>query len=197
VLKKKYFLIIIALIIFAINPLYAIEKANITPVMGQKIKIATTILQQKDLNATTKADKVFSLLDDVFDYQLMARLSLGKETWSKINAGEKKEFIDKFVKYLKHSYIAKLNLYTDEKLTIVGAKEINAQRIWLVTELIGAQDTYEITYKFYKAKNNDWLIYDVDIIGVSLIQTYIAQFSDILKEKPFSALLHKLEIKSK
>lgn len=195
--NKKYFLIIISLIIFAINPLFAVEKENITSIMSQKVKIATSILQQKDLDPATKGEKVFSLLDELFDYQLMSRLSLGKETWSKITPEEKKEFVEKFVKYLKNSYIDKLNLYTNEKLNIVGAKEINAQRIWLVTELIGKQDKYEITYKFYQAKENDWLIYDVDIIGVSLIQTYIAQFSDILKEKPFSALLSKLEIKSK
>lgn len=195
--NKKYFLIIFSFIIFAINPLYAIEKENISSIMSEKIKTATKILQQKELDPEIKAEKVFSILDDAFDYNLMSRLSLGKETWSSISVEEKKEFVEKFVKYLKHSYVEKLKLYTNEVLNILEAKEINAQRVWLITELVGTQDRYEITYKFYQSRDNGWLIYDVDIVGVSLIQTYIAQFSDLLKDKPFSALLSKLEVKSK
>ena len=49
-----------------------------------------------------------------------------------------------------------------------------------------------IIFKFYN-ENNNWLIYDVDILGVSLIQTYRSQFADILEKQDFNALIEKLK----
>ncbi|EAH9104456.1 toluene tolerance protein, partial [Campylobacter jejuni] len=46
--------------------------------------------------------------------------------------------------------------------------------------------------KFYN-DNNNWLIYDVDVLGVSIVQTYRSQFGDILANQGFDALLQKLE----
>uniref|UniRef100_UPI003A88854D ABC transporter substrate-binding protein n=2 Tax=Helicobacter TaxID=209 RepID=UPI003A88854D len=39
----------------------------------------------------------------------------------------------------------------------------------------------------------DWKIYDVDILGISVIQTYRSQFSDILAHSDFQTLLAKLK----
>ena len=123
----------------------------------------------------------------------MAKLSLGKENWTKMTPSEREEFIAKFTTYLKNSYIAKIGLYTDEKLKIIDLKEINNKRIWLLTKLIGSKDSYDITYKFYKSKSSGWLIYDVNIVGVSLIQTYRSQFKDILKNESYKSLIQKIE----
>ncbi len=49
-----------------------------------------------------------------------------------------------------------------------------------------------IIFKFYN-DNNNWLIYDVDVLGVSIVQTYRSQFRDILANQGFDALLQKLE----
>ncbi len=54
-------------------------------------------------------------------------------------------------------------------------------------------EVYEIIYKFYKDKNGSWMIYDVDILGVSIIQTYRTQFAEILTKEPFEKLLEKLK----
>ena len=34
-------------------------------------------------------------------------------------------------------------------------------------------------------KNGEWFIYDIDLVGVSIIQTYRQQFAGLLKEKSF------------
>lgn len=47
-------------------------------------------------------------------------------------------------------------------------------------------------FKFYN-DNNNWLIYDIDVLGVSIVQTYRSQFGDILANQGFDALLQKLE----
>jgi phospholipid transport system substrate-binding protein len=185
---------IILLILISIS-LFAIEKENIINIMENKINKATSIIAQKDLMPQEKAKKIFPLFDDIFDYKLMTKLSLGKANWIKMSTEQREEFTTEFIKYLKNSYIEKISLYTDEKLHIIGLKELNKKRVLLLTQLVGSKDTYDITYKFYKSKNNNWLIYDVDIIGISLIKIYRVQFKNILEKESYDTLLAKIKTK--
>ncbi|WP_458700953.1 ABC transporter substrate-binding protein [Sulfurospirillum sp. 1307] len=185
---------IILIICLLTSSLFALQKEEIIPSMTSKIDQATSILRnEKDLSIEQKANKIFNLLDEVFDYDLMARLSLGKTNWNNLTSEQKKEFTKKFEKHLKHSYMDKLNLYTDEKIKILDLKEVKKNRLWLITQLVSNKDKYEITYKFYRKKTGDWKIYDVNIIGVSIIQSYRVQFADTLKNATFTALLDKLK----
>lgn len=185
----------IILLMFITISLFAIEKRDIADIMENKINHATSIIAQKNLTQQEKAKMIFPLFKDIFDYKLMTKLSLGKANWEKMSKEQREEFTTEFIKYLKNSYIDKISLYTDEKLHIIGLKEVNKKRILLLTQLIGSKDTYDITYKFYKSKNSDWLIYDVDIIGISLIKIYRVQFKDILEKESYATLLGKIQTK--
>ena len=111
------------------------------------------------------------------------------KTWLSINNTQRKEFIKAFETKLKNSYIDKLDLYTDQEIEIHSLEKLNPKRIKLLTYLIGKDDKYEIEYKFYKNEKDDWLIYDVNIIGVSIMQTYRQQFAGYLKNNSFKDLL--------
>lgn len=130
-------------------------------------------------------------MDKFFDYKIMSQISLGKD-WPTLSAEQKEEFIKAFELKLKNSYIDKLDLYTDEKIEVHSLEKLNPKRIKLLTYLIGKDDKYEIEYKFYKNDKNDWLIYDVNIIGVSIMQTYRQQFAGYLKNNSFKDLLISL-----
>ena len=111
------------------------------------------------------------------------------------NSWKQKQFTKVFENKLKKSYIEKLELYNDQKVKIIGLKPHNNTRLQLETELLGKDGIYKINYNFYnKSKDNEeWLIYDVDLVGVSIIQTYRQQFSGLLKEKTFDEMLALLE----
>jgi len=185
---------IIVLILFTTS-LLALQKEEIASVMESRINSSINIILEKNLNTEQKAEKIFPLFEDIFDYKFMTKLSLGKNNWYKMTPAQRTEFTQKFISHLKNSYVSKISLYTDEKLNILGLKEVGKKRVWLLTRLVGSKDSYDITYKFYKSKNNGWLIYDVDIIGISLIQIYRAQFNNILQNESYTALLGKIETK--
>ena len=185
----------IILLAFFTTSLLALQKEDIPSVMENRINSSIGIIAQEELSVKEKSKKIFPLFEDIFDYELMTKLSVGKLNWSKMTPEQRAEFTEKFVLHLKNSYVSKISLYTDEKLNIVKLEEVNTKRTWLLTKLIGTKDTYDITYKFYKSKNNDWLIYDVDIIGISLIQIYRAQFNNILQKESYATLLGKIETK--
>ena len=171
--------------------LFALERNAIEKDISIKINQALNILSTKSLTKKQQAQKIFSLLDEVFDYSIMSKLALGKQQLGVISNSEKKEFVKLFEKKLKQSYVDKLALYDNQKVIILGLKDYQKNRLQLQTELIGKGETYPINYNFYNDKGN-WKIYDVDISGVSIIQTYRQQFSGLLKEKSFQEILAQL-----
>ncbi len=179
-------------ILLALNlSLQAIEEGKIQEVMKTQIDSILEVMQNKELDKKTTANKVFSLLDSIFDYKTMSKISLGRN-WKKLSLEQKDAFAKSFEKKLKFSYMDKLDLYTDEKVLIKELRKKKKNRIQLYTDLLGKDASFEIIYKFHKNKKNDWLIYDVKIIGVSIIQTYRKQFSAYLKNNSLEALINSL-----
>jgi len=167
-------------------------KTNFTLTTNKIIKI----IQNKKLDLQTRNDKIIEMITPMFDFKLMAKLSLGK-TWKILNKQQQNEFVKLYVKRMKKSYSSKIDKYTNEKIVINDIQQIKKNRAILKTNLITQDDKLEIVYKFYKPKRqqqnkNDWLIYDVVIAGVSIVKTDKAQFKAVLKETSVEALLDKL-----
>lgn len=175
-----------------VTPLLADDKADIQASMTKMIGKVTTLIRDKSLTKENRNNEIDTLVSPLFDFGLMGRLTLGKEQWKKISPKERKAFSELFEKRVKESYMNKLDLYTDEVVVVDDALSVK-NRIHLPTHLVRNNERRDVVYKFYQSKKRGWLIYDVDILGVSIIQTYRTQFSGILKEETFATLLEKLK----
>ena len=194
-MKLKNIFKILLLITITITSANALKQDEIKIVMPKKIDTILGILERKDVTFAQKGQEIIKIIDEVFDYELMARIALGKETWDTLSEAKQKEFTKIFETKLKNSYIEKLELYNDQKVKIIGLNPYNKTRLQLETELLGKDGIYKINYNFYnKSKDSEqWLIYDVDLVGVRIIQTYRQQFAGLLKEKTFDEMLVLLE----
>lgn len=170
---------------------YAVQEDKLYDVMKEKINKATTILQNKSLDIKVKEKEIFVLFDSMFDYNLMSQLSLGNQ-WKLLSDEQKIEFAKHFEKRLKIAYIDKLYLYTNESIVVKELNKLNETRIQIPMHIIGEKETFEVIYKLYKNSENNWLIYDVDILGISIIQTYRNQFVGVLQKESFEGLIAKL-----
>jgi phospholipid transport system substrate-binding protein len=99
--------------------------------------------------------------------------------------------IDRFVQRLQESYLEKLDLYTDEEVVVDDAKK-EKNRIYVITHLITEDDKMEMVYKFRKT-GEGWLVYDIEILGVSIVQTYRSQFAGFLRDHSSEELLERLK----
>ena len=188
------FLTIFTLLVWSLftQAVMADDKADIQLMMKEKIGTVTSIIQDKTIAKESRDTQVDAIVRPLFDFGLMGRLSLGKTQWKKLSKEERKSFGMLFEERVMRSYMSKLDLYTDEVVIIDDALQVKS-RIHLHTHLMRKNEKREILYKFYKSKKKGWLIYDVDILGVSIIQTYRTQFAGILKEDTFAILLEKLK----
>lgn len=186
---------IIFVLLFSISSLFAIPQEQIKDTMNKKITEVLLTLKSTELTKDQKVKNVINIMDSSFDYKIMSRLSLGKK-WKTLSKEDKSLFTKIFKEKLKNSYVEKLDLYTNQKIEIKNLEKVKS-RLVLKTELLGEDENFKIDYKFYKnKKNQEWFIYDVDIIGVSIIQTYRKQFSEFLKTKSFTDLIELLKVKN-
>ena len=160
-------------------------------ILENDIEAAIAVLQKKDLNQQEKNKQVIEIVTPIFNFPLMAKLSLGRKYWPGLTKEERQRFTDLFTKRLKASYLDKLALYTDEKVVFKTPVQ-EKRKIKIQTELISKNNTISMLYKFHELKHG-WLIYDIEIQGVSIISTYRSQFDQVLSKGTIDELLIKLE----
>ena len=192
--KKIMYRTLISLfaVFFAAATLSADEVSEIQAMTKEKVDLVIQTLKDTSLSKKEKKEGILKTIDGLFDFNLMARLSLGKENWKPLSKSKRKEFSKLFVERLKQSYLDKLDLYTDEEVVVGEAKLTKKNRVEVLTFLVTKDDKKEMTYKLYKSKKKGWMVYDVDVLGVSIVQTYRSQFSGILKKESMEQLMERM-----
>ena len=185
-------LIVLFLVCLSAVPLIADDISEIRAMTKEKVDAVIRTLKDNSLSKKEKKEGILKTIDGLFDFSLMARLSLGKKHWKALSKAQRKEFSELFVKRLKESYLDKLDLYTDEEIVVDEAKLTKKNRVEVLTYLVSKEDKKEMIYKLYKSKKKEWMVYDVDILGVSIVQTYRSQFSGILKKESMEQLMERM-----
>lgn len=171
--------------------LFALPENKIESDMKVRLNNVEAVLKDKALTKEDKRKKLFNMLDDIFDFEIMAKISLGRP-YNTLSKAQQEEFVKNFVVKLKNSYLDKIDLYNGQKLQVDSLTKVKNDRINLNTQINGQNEKYDIIYKFYP-KEKEWLIYDIDIIGVSIVQTYRKQFGEFLATKSVNELLESLK----
>ena len=181
---------------------FGLELNQIQSTMEQNIQKTLAILQKnvannpqdsKAANAQIEqiAQGIFAMFDSIFDYKLMAQLSLS-QNYKTLTKEQQDQYNQAFEQNLKRSFADKLRLYKDEEMQVVGGEQTKNNRYNLKTSMVLDGKLNYIIFKFYDSKG-DRRIYDVDILGISVVQTYRSQFNDILTNADFQTLLAKLQ----
>ena len=170
---------------------YADENAEVLQLAKTRIDSVIVLLRDQDISKEERDKKIIGTINPIFDFKLMAKICLGKKHWVPLSPEDRKTFVDTFVLRLQESYLDKLELYTDEEVVVEEAISVK-KRIHVLTHLVTKDDDLEMTYKFYNSSDG-WKIYDVVILGVSVVQTYRSQFSGFLKDASFDQLMEKLK----
>jgi len=167
------------------------DKSTAKELLESRIEAAIAALQKKDLDQQEKNKQVVEIVTPIFNFPLMAKLSLGRKYWPGLTKEKRQRFTELFTKRLKETYLGKLTLYTDQ--TVVYKTPVQVKRkIKIPTELVSKDNKISMLYKFHKSKHG-WMIYDIEVQGVSIISTYRSQFDQVLSKGTIDELLLKLE----
>lgn len=140
-----------------------------------------------------RARRIRVAVDERFDWREMSKRTLARH-WKKRSDREKEEFVDLFGKLLERTYLDKVEGYSGEKVLYVSEKVEGKYGI-VIVRIVTKKDT-EILVKYkLKNKGSKWLVYDISIEGVSLVNNYRKQFNSIMTRSSYGDLVEKLRTK--
>ncbi|ABW68083.1 Tgt2/MlaC family protein [Desulfosudis oleivorans] len=197
---RHFFSVLVFGLVMAITVLSVLPAATqetdertrqVEALLKDRLDAVLVVLKNTDLAQAEKQDRIMSIIEPVIDFPLMAKLTLGRQHWSKLSADQQAEFVDLFVDRLKRSYLDKTALYSDQQVTYEQAV-LEGNKVYAAMNIMTENKTVVVLYKFYSA-HDAWKVYDVEVEGVSFIKSYMAQFNAILKNGTVEDLFTELK----
>ena len=167
---------------------------TIKPVLEDLTRLLNSPDLQGDAFRNERRQKIMSTIKVGFDFQEMCKRVLGR-TWLEINQGEREHFTELMTKLLENAYIGKLEDYHYKGMEYVEEKvqDDRAQ----VTTLVEKNDVKLPVHYILQLTPKGWMVYDINIEGVSLVRNYMEQFRSILRTDNFKGLVRIIEEKNK
>jgi phospholipid transport system substrate-binding protein len=134
--------------------------------------------------------QVRQVVDRRFDYEEMAKRSL--PNWNQLSSSQRREFVALFSELLATSYADKVAKYSGEKVTYAGDR-VEGDLSEVKTLLLRSNDRIPINYRLIN--KSQWMVYDVVIEGVSLVNNYRSQFARVIGESSYAELVRRLQAK--
>lgn len=164
-----------------------------TETVRQAIEKTLDMLKNPAYQGEARRQKVKAIVDPHFDYQEMAKRSLGP-AWGKLSAAQRQEFVGLFSQLLEASYADKIEKYA-QRVKIDYTGEIpSGDTVEVRTVVVKANDRIPLNYRLMN-EGGTWKVYDVIIEGVSLVSNYRSQFSRIIHESSYAELVKRLKTK--
>lgn len=178
-----------------VTPVGAGEATN--GVKGELDQI-TAVVKDPELRGVAKEDerkaKVKRLILGWFDIREMAQRSLAGN-WAKRSEQEQKEFIDLFGDLFVESYTRLVVDHLSDQRVVYLSEAVDGRTAKVKTKFLSKRD--EPTFVDFALLRRDgaWTAYDVVIDDVSIVGTYRTQFSKIIRNQSYEALVKKMRLK--
>jgi phospholipid transport system substrate-binding protein len=127
----------------------------------------------------------------VFDFSETAKRALGRH-WQAISEKDRQEFTALFSDLIERAYISKIERYRGERIAYAG-EAIDGGLATVRTRFVTKQGT-EVPVDYRMQQRGDrWLVYDVAVEGVSLVNNYRTQFDKIIQTSSYAELVRKMK----
>ncbi|WP_437851660.1 MlaC/ttg2D family ABC transporter substrate-binding protein [Sorangium sp. So ce363] len=140
--------------------------------------------------------KVGAVFDEMLDYSALAEASLGSE-WAARTDAEKQQFSELLKQLVRKAYERNLKKTLDFNVEYLS-ETASGSAIIVKTKAASRKDAreepVEIAFKLSE-KGGVWRVQDIVTEGVSLVGSYRAQFTKIIKKDGFPALIQKMKDK--
>jgi phospholipid transport system substrate-binding protein len=131
------------------------------------------------------------VLDEMFDWTEMARRSLGPH-WAERTAAERAEFVRLFSELFQRTYISRIELADREKFQYLS--ETADREGAVVKTRVITRKGRQIPVDYLTRRSGDqWKIYDLGIEGISLVNNYRSQFTNLITRSSYQELVDKLK----
>jgi len=153
------------------------------------------VLEDPSLRAGARAPERRAAIrkeaEGVFDFAETAKRALGRH-WQGLSDKDRQEFTGLFTDLIERAYISKIERYSGERIAYAG-ESVEGGLATVRTRFVTKQGT-EVPVDYRMQQRSDrWLVYDVSVEGVSLINNYRTQFDKIIQTSSYAELVRKMK----
>ncbi len=145
--------------------------------------------------------RVISLVDTKImpnvDFTRMTAAAVGRN-WRQATPEQQKRLQDEFKTLLIRTYSGALAQVKDQSINVKPMRGVSPADTEVVvrTEVLGNGDPVQLDYRMEKSANG-WKIYDLNVLGVWLVETYRTQFAQEINAKGVDGLIASLAQRNK
>ena len=162
-------------------------------------EVLDNIKADRDVQAGDMS-KVISLVDSKImpnvNFTRMTASAVGR-TWRQATPEQQKRLQDEFKILLVRTYSGALSQVKEQSVNIKPLRSAPTDtEIVVRTEVLGRGDPVQLDYRMEKTPGG-WKIYDLNVLGVWLVETYRTQFSQEINAKGVDGLIASLAQRNK
>jgi phospholipid transport system substrate-binding protein len=181
----------------------AVSRADMAPdalVQSVSVEVLDNIKSDAALR-NGDFDKLQKLIDDkvapYVDFERMTKLSVGPG-WRGATPEQRQALMREFRTYVVRTYSGALSRVTDHQVKMRPFKAQPADTDVLVRTLVAPSngDPIQLDYRLEKSPAG-WKIYDVTILGVSMVETFRASFASEVNQNGVDGLIKALADRNK
>jgi phospholipid transport system substrate-binding protein len=142
-----------------------------------------------------RAQAIRRIIQRKFDFPHMAQNTLGA-TYGKLSAGQRQEFADVFSALFQTSYTNMVLRFLKQETVKYGKETVSGGQARVNTTLERTNDAIQVDYLLHQ-QGGGWLLYDVSVDGVSILEQYRSGFAREIQARSFESLLNKMKTQLK
>jgi phospholipid transport system substrate-binding protein len=170
---------------------------------GMIKRLASEVLDSIKSDKSVQAGDMTKLMSLV-DSQVMPNVNFIRMTasavgrsWRQATPEQQKKLQDEFKTLLVRTYSGALAQVKDQTINVKPLRAAAADTEVVVrTEVLGRGDPIQLDYRLEKTSTG-WKIYDLNVLGVWLVETYRTQFSQEINAKGIDGLINSLSDRNK
>jgi phospholipid transport system substrate-binding protein len=147
-------------------------------------------IQNDPAQEATRKEAIRRIIQRNFDFDHMSRDSLGA-AYDRLSASQRQEFQKVFSALFQDSYTRLVLNFLKRETVNYGKEDLQGDRARLATTLIRTNETIPVDYHMHK-KGSGYLLFDVIVDGVSILNNYKTQFSQVISTKSFDFLMERM-----
>ncbi|CAN7613184.1 ABC transporter substrate-binding protein [Variovorax sp. LjRoot84] len=185
-----------------VRPVHAADEAPDALVKRLSTDVLETIKADKTIKAGD-VNKIMVLVDTKImpnvNFQRMTASAVGP-AWRQATPEQQQRLQEEFKKLLVRTYAGALDQVSDQSVTVRPFRGSPDDKEVLVrSEVRGSGDPVQLDYRLEKTPGEagGWKIYNLNVLGVWLVDTYRSQFAQEINAKGIDGLIAKLVERNK
>jgi len=206
-LQRGFVIVLASFLLFSLT---ARAEANVAPTdMLQSVtKEIFTVLKRDKTTIHEKPEHLFDLVEEVLlphvDMEVMSRYVLGRY-WRTATAEQRQHFIEEFKNLLVRFYVSALlddpsqldSLLADAD-GLISYKPLKIDpdtrktTVRAEVSMPNGGPKVPVSFNLFRNKAGEWMMYDVNVDGISLVSNYRSSFAMEVKRDGLDALIARL-----